>query len=272
MALHFGIIEIRNIIKIIQEYYGDDFSNHAMTSFRRRLAGFAEKKKIAHTADFAEKLKTSDFYQDFLYSLAVEDTEMFRDPETWTAIKDTILPKACKNGCKIWMAGSNTGEELYSLIIMLYENNYLQNVELLCSTFSQKRIDEIKSGNIPYKKLEISDSNYKRFKGLHNYYDYFSDIANKPVFNTNLLDNVSFSNLNLMRDILPDDVDVLIYRNQMLYFNRVLQHKILENLQQSLNKGGFLIIGNKESIDSFNIYNSFTTINKAEGIYKKPAY
>lgn len=271
MAIPLGIIEIRNIIKTIRENYGDDFSNYAMTSFRRRLSAFIDKKKISHISELLEMLRSVSLYEEFLYNLAVEDTEMFRDPGMWQILKTKVLPELCKNQCTIWMAGSNSGEELYSLLILLYENNLMDRTHVICSNFSQKAVDQIANGEISTKKIEPSQANYKRFGGLHSFDDYFTIKSKQHIFQKDLLAHVNFKILSLMRDNLPE-TDLLIYRNQMLYFNRVLQHQVLENLHGSVNHGGYLVIGNKESIESFNIYNYFTAAYKAEGIYKKPLH
>lgn len=272
MALQLGIIELRNIIKTIREHYGDDFSNYAITSFKRRLRLFIEKKKITHISEFLQMLEASTFYEDFLYHLAVEDTEMFRDPEMWSMLKTKLLHKVCSRGCKIWVAGSNSGEELYSLLIMLYETDYLKNADIICSTFNQKSLSVIKNGILHHKKLEASEANYSRYGGLTDFNAYFTSTNNNQVFKQEFLEHVNFMTLNLIRDMLPEEADLILYRNQMLYFNRVLQHEVLEKLHNSLNPGGYLVIGNKESIESFNIYNSFSTIDKSEGIYKRPSH
>lgn len=271
MAIQLGIIEIRNIVKTIKEYHGDDFTNYAMTSFRRRLAAFIEKKNTAYIAELLDMLKSPSIYEEFLYTMAVEDTDMFRDPATWAQLRDYILPRACTDKCKIWMAGSNSGEELYSLLIMLYEQGYLNTADIICSTFSQKRLEEMKQGRMHFKKVENSRANYDRYAGLHTFSDYFDNLNENPTLKPFLLQKVRFSNIKIMREPLSDNTHLLIFRNQMLYFNRVLQHQVLEKLHGSINKGGFFVIGNKESIESFNIYNSFTPINQAEGIYKKPS-
>ena len=268
--MRLGIKEIRNIVRIIKERYGDDFSDYAMPPFKRRLEQFIARKKYNSLLDFIEALRANEsVYKNLLYFLAVPDTEMFRDPNMWIYLKDTILPSLSRKNSNIWIAGSNSGEELFSFAITYKESDIKVNDNILCTTNNSKSLDKVKSGVFDTAIMEINKTNYKKYNQNGIFSEYFENTDKMATFNQSLTQDFTFETINLLEDSLPKDIDLMLYRNQMLYFNRTLQHKILENIHKALVPGGYFIIGSKESIESFNIYNSFIPIYREEGIYKK---
>ena len=271
MALKIGIIELRNLVKTIHDKYGVDFSNYAMTSFKRRVSTFAHNKSITDMLELIDALNNSPlFFDDFLSTLSVEDTEIFRDPEMWKSLIQDIIPKIGQQRARIWVAGSISGEELASMLIAINEAQPKQKPQVICSTLSERRLEKMKGGVFDIRKLDSNKNNFERIAPKAKFDNYFKTANNYIKLSHTLLENVEFRKLNLATDSLPSEIDLLHYRNQMLYFNRVLQHDILKRLHSSLVPNGYLIIGNKESIASFNIYDSFKTVNKNEGIYRRP--
>lgn len=266
-----GIIEIRNLIKTVKETYEVDFTNYAMTAFRRRLELFLGQYNFYAFGDFLQALEQQPtVYEDFLYTLAVPDTEMFRDPGLWIKLKEKVLPRLENPKPTIWMAGSNTGEELASLLILLHETHWLSKTRVIASCFSNKRLQWMQTRKLDAKNTDAFKANYKRYAQRDNLQDYYRTEGNYLVMHADFYKNVDFRPLNVIKDELPGSVDMLMYRNQLLYVNRVMQHEILERLHKTLVPGSHIILGNKESIESYNIYNAFISVDAGEGIYKKP--
>lgn len=265
-----GIVEFRNIISSINEYYGVDFSNYALTSFKRRLEKFIHDNRIAYPVDLIEKIRSdSVFYEKFLRDITVKDTEMFRDPSYWIVMRNEILPKLLKEGnLKIWVANSNSGEELYSLAITLSELGMLHKARIIATNISQKNIDYIKTGVYDLKKIEAYQSNYERTDGVRKLSDYYITNNNKAYMDSSLIDNVEFVSYNMFAEESLGEFKFISFRNVMLYYNRTLQNQALEIIYNSLLKGGFMAIGIKETLSDV-IIGKYILVNKDEKIYKK---
>lgn len=270
--IEIGIVETRNIIRILNDKYNLDFSNHALTSFKRRL----EKVILVNNLKNADNLllKLSDektFINKFLKEIAIESTEMFRDPSLWRWMRDDFFPQQIKPNqpYKIWLPDCVSGDELYTLCILLIEHGWLDKVKIIASSIIDEQIEVIKSGFLQFKKIDLSNENYKRHNGLRNFTDYYKLENNIAYRDTSLIDRVEFVKHNITIDLPLKDVKLIIFRNHMIYYNPSLQAKILKKLHQSLSFNGHLIIGAKENIEGSIKENEFILVNKNENIYKK---
>jgi len=266
-----GIIDFRNIIKVIQEVYNIDFSDYALTSLKRRLEKVMTINCFNTVDEMLMKLKdSSDFFENFLFDISVEDTEMFRDPSFWRELKDVILPKTI-NGTEysIWMPDLTSGEELFSLAIVLQEMEIFHNTKIIATSMSQKNLDTIKSGVLDSKKMEINIANYKRMKSKDNMQSYFVETNGKVEIDLKLIENVHFEKINMLTDKLPTKVKLILYRNKLIYFNQPLQSRVLSLLHQALVPGGHFVIGIKETLDIFNTEKKFLQVDESENIFKK---
>jgi len=209
-------------------------------------------------------------FQIFLQEISIPDTEMFRDPSYWKIFRDQIIPGFLqRNEFNIWIASSITGEELYSLCIILKEEHLLKNVKICATNISQRNIDFIRSGIYDLKKMEINEANYERYEGKYNLNEYYKTFNNKAYMDTSLIDNVKFINFDIIKDEFPYEIEILFIRNMMLYFNRYLQNLVIQEIDKKIKKGGFLTLGVKESIIENNISSQYIKIYKEENIFKK---
>lgn len=268
-----GIVDTRNVIKVLLDDFGYDFRDYALTSFKRRLDQVINGNSLRDADGLIARLQNSkDFIDQFLFDVTPETTEMFRDPSFWRVLRDEVLPETTKgspNKPRIWLASFDSGEELYSLTIMLKELNLLDSVQLYANVFTDKCIQRIKSGRLDPKDLETNEANYQRLNGKLQYSSYYRMEGNTIVFDTELVKNVIFikQNTNLEND--PGAVKLVIFRNQTIYYNQLLQDKILQKLSSSLVAGGFLALGIKETLENTNANNKFTVFNDNEKIYKR---
>jgi chemotaxis protein methyltransferase CheR len=267
-----GIVETRNIIKAIQDTYGLDFRDYALTSFKRRLEEIITNNGLKDAEGLINRLTNyKDFIDYFLSEIAPETTEMFRDPSLWRSVRDEIIPEIVKgsNKPKIWVASFDSGQELYSLAIVLKEAGLLSEVQIYASALSDKTVDKIKTGKIDVKELEVNDANYVRLNGKLSFSDYYKIENGLPILDSSLIQNVTFVKINTVYDNIPGGIKFILFRNQMIYYNQLLQDKVLMNLSNSVVPGGYLAIGIKETLENTNTSNKFTVFNDLEKIYKK---
>lgn len=268
-----GIVDTRNVIKLIQERYNCDFSDYALTAFKHRLEYVLSLRSIKHIDIMINKLSTDQpFFDQFLDDISVPSTEMFRDPSLWRYLKDELIPSlyAENSNFKIWLPGAVSGDELFSLCILLKEIGLLGKVQVMVSCLSEKSIDYIKSGAIKASKIELSEENYTRANFKDSFSNYCKEI--KPgifIRDTSLIADVTFSKQDIELSGGQNGVKLVLYRNKMIYFNPTLQIKILKQLYNCLLTNGYLIVGIKEFLANLYNVNDFLLVHPHESIYKK---
>jgi chemotaxis protein methyltransferase CheR len=269
-----GIVETRNVIKAIFDTYGYDFRDYALTSFKRRLEDVITKNGLKDAEGLIYRLQSNkDFFELFLKEVTPETTEMFRDPSFWRVLREEIVPELAKSSSKvkIWIAAFDSGEELFSLCILLKEMNLLDRFQIYASAFSEDITKKIISGRIDAKQLEVNEANYERSNGKAKYSDYYTSLpANGSItIDPSLIQGVTFVKQNTLYNNAPSAIKLVLFRNQIIYFNQILQDKVLNEIHGSIVPGGYLVLGAKETLENTNSSNKFTVTNESEKIYKK---
>jgi len=267
-----GIVDTRNIIKTLQDVYNYDFKNYALTFFKRRVEKVIVKYNLKDADGFIKRTETDrDFFEIFLQEICVENTEMFRDPSLWRVLKEELFPHIIKDATnfKIWFPEVSSGEELFSTAIILKKLNLAHNVQLIASSISELDIEKTKKGIFDPKKGEVNDANYKRIFTHGELSDYYTQEEDKAYWDTSLIDNTKFIKQNIIFDDYPKGIKLVLFRNQMIYYNQILQERYIKTVYSSLVPGGHFIIGNNEKIDYWNSDKDFTLVNQDESIYKK---
>lgn len=267
-----GIIDYRNIVSTIQEAYNMDFSNYAFTAFKRRIERVIQMNNMNSVNDLTARIRDDEsFLETFLYDISIEETEMFRDPSLWRELRDDLFPKIITGNSefRIWLPEVTSGEELYTLLIVLRESKLIDKVKVHASCASQRNIDKIHSGVYNQKKMETNNANYKRYKGTAQLSNYYSLKKNDAYMSPELFDNVKLTKHNFLEAPEPTKIKLVLYRNRLIYFNKKLEHDALRILHRSLLPGGYFIIGIKESLECCNADKKFVLVNKNESIYKK---
>ncbi len=266
------ISELRELTEFIKSKHEYDFTDYAMSSFRRRVFRFLELYKIASVSMLIEKLKSEpDFIDNFVDEITVNVTEMFRDPSFWREVRDHIIPNILLNHKKIniWHAGCSSGEEVFSMSILLREMGIDDRVRLIATDLDTTILERAKKATITLKNMELNQKNYVRFQGTKNLSDYFNIVNDKAVIKPEIVDSISFREHDLVKGGIFNKFDLVLCRNVMIYFNQTLQNEVLKKLHESLFKHGYLIIGSKESLIWCEIANKFIVVNNEEKIYKK---
>ncbi len=267
-----GIVDTRNILKSISERHDLDFKNHALTFFKRRLEHILDTYRLRGPDVLVDKIKNDpEFFEFFLKEVCIETTELFRDPSLWRYLKDKFLPGLLRgaNRFKIWFPEVSSGEELYSLAILLNEMGHLDKVRFVVGSISQLRLDELQKGLLDMKKMEVNHANFKRIFNDARLEDYYTTRGETGYIDTGLLKNVEIERQNTYYERQPNNVKLIMWRNQMLYFNQILQERLLKSFCRALVPGGHLIIGMNERIDYWNSGKDYILVGEKENIYKK---
>lgn len=271
--LDLSISELRNINNGIKELFDEDMTIFAHTAYKRRMGAFISNYSLQNASGLLERLKANPAFFDILISeISPEVTEMFRDPSYWRVVRFQILKELFEKVSgqpKIWMAGCTSGEELFSMAIILHDAVLSDKVQLLVSSNSDKSISKIKSCVFNPKKLEAGKANYSRLQGKSEFEKFYSIKAGKGFWSSTLINNVTWLEKWSLFKNPPKNVNFISFRNRLIYYNSSYQTKIIETLYDSLVPGGYLVIGTKETLGSYGISKKFAVVNKTENIYKK---
>jgi chemotaxis protein methyltransferase CheR len=266
------IVDIRKLTETIRDRYGYDFSNYAMSSFKRRIQRILELYRFSNLTALIEKIASEEaFFKDFLSEITVNVTEMFRDPSFWRELRDNVIPNILLNHerVSVWHAGCSSGEEVYSMAILLKEMGILDNARIVATDIDEVILDKAKSGVFSKKNVDLNEKNYIRFRGDRQFGDYYQLHNDQVIVDRDLIRNVSFRKHDLVNGVVFSKFDLILCRNVMIYFNQTLQNAVLKKLHESNFKYGYLAIGSKESLIWCEIANKFIVVNNEEKIYKK---
>jgi len=264
-------IEIDLLLQAIYLKYGYDFRNYAKASVRRRvrhrlsLSGLKTISEMTHTL-----LYDQQFFETLLLDLSVNVTEMFRDPTFFRALRKAVLPALKWEPClKVWHAGCASGEEVYSMAILLKEEGLHKNVRIYATDANEAMLAKAKKGIFPIDRMKLYTRNYINAGGLASFADYYTSGYDYAVIDNVLKTNIVFSDHNLVTDGVFGEMDLILCRNVLIYFNRELQDHVFELFWQSLRPGGFLCLGSKESIHFSKCADDFESAAKGQKIYQK---
>jgi chemotaxis protein methyltransferase CheR len=264
-------IEIDLLLEGVRRRYGYDFQHYSYASLKRRLEHARQEARVARFSEMLDPLlHDEDFFDTFLKSLSVSVTEMFRDPPFYRAVREKAAPiLRTYPFVKIWHAGCATGEEVYSMAILLHEEGLLSRARLYATDFNKHSLDAAKKGVYPARAMAAHAANYRAAGGKADFSAYFSagyDLAKMKDF---LRERVTFSYHNLVTDGVFGEMNLVCCRNVLIYFDKVLQDRALALFADSLRHGGFLCLGSKETLHFSAAEKQFETVDAKQRIYKK---
>ncbi|MBA4239303.1 MAG: chemotaxis protein CheR [Sphingobacteriaceae bacterium] len=250
--------------------YNTDLSLYAMASLERRLDRFLSLYHFDSIYHLTDKLiQDNQYYDFFIKEITVNTTEMFRDPTCWKIIRDEILPSLKElPTIRIWHAGCSSGEEVFSMAILLKELGLFDKAKTIASDLNKEVIENAKQGIYSLKSVPINEENYIKSGGLFSLNKYYTVKDNTIQMDSHLLENVKFMRHDLSTGIPFSKFDIILCRNVMIYFNKTLQENVFQLFQKSLFKNSFIIIGKKESMAYYTNAREFSEYNEAEKIYK----
>lgn len=234
----------------IDEVYGYDFTDYARASLKRRINRLLSLDRFPSFAEFRFKIKMSaDYFNRFIEQITVNVTEMFRDPDFYLALRKEVLPVLSTYPfIRIWHAGCSTGEEVYSMAILLREMNLLHKSILYATDINPKVVQQATSGIFPLMHMKQYSENYIRSGGQQEFSQYYTAGNNKVMFDQSFKKHMVFSTHNLAAESSFNEFQLIICRNVLIYFDKDLQAKVFHLFDESLEKLGFLALGSKESL------------------------
>jgi chemotaxis protein methyltransferase CheR len=262
------------IILILNEIYnitGYSFKDYSAAVVMRRLQRRLTSDKISTLQELLAKLrKNPDYAFELVPDFSIHVTEMFRNPHFFKYIREDILPELSKREfIRIWVAGCSSGEEVYSLAILLHEAGLYQRCRIYATDMNEGIILQAKSGKIPLNKLDGYARNYISAGGKDLFINYFHYKEEVPYLRTDLLKNILFSHHNLVSDRSFNEFHIIFCRNVLIYFNQFLRDKVHSLLFDSLADNGYLALGDKETI-RFTKYAAFYRhLSPLQKLYKR---
>lgn len=264
-------IEMNLLLKAVYLKYGYDFSHYSKAHLKRRIIQRLKLSNLNTISELQNKiLWDKKFYRAFLQDLSINVTEMFRDPEFYRAFKEKVIPALLTYPhIKVWHAGCSTGEEVYSLAIILEEANLLSRTRIYATDINKNVLEIAKQGIYSNKEMELYAENYIDSGGQGKLSDYYTSKYGSVIFDKSLSKNVVFADHNLVTDGIFAEVNLVFCRNVLIYFDKELQNKVLTLFTNSLIKRGFLCLGTKESLQFSDIADNYEIIDKKMKMYRK---
>ena len=266
-------IEFDLILEAIYQKYGYDFRNYAKASLRRRLRYRLSQSNLKTISEMQHKLlNDKKFFDTLLLDLTINVTEMFRDPSFFKALREIVIYELKKQPfIKVWHAGCSSGEEIYSTAILLKENGMYESSLIYATDTNEMVLDKAKSGIFPIEKMKDFTVNYRKAGGLASFADYYTARYDNAIMDNSLKKNIVFSNHNLVTDSVFGEMDLIMCRNVLIYFNRELQDRVFRLFMDSLRPGGFLCLGSKETIRFSSFSENFENVIEKERVYRRIA-
>jgi chemotaxis protein methyltransferase CheR len=262
--------ELRLLIEEVHEYYGYDFSGYTKASLKRRIDRLLQLDGFRSFPELMYRVRTdSAYFERMVEEITVNVTEMFRDPGFFSVIREEILPQlAPKPFIRIWHAGCSTGEEVYSMAILLKEANLLHKTLLYATDLNAEVLATAKKGIFPLRMMKEYSENYLASGGREDFSSYYTAQYGLAKFPEMLTSRMVFSQHNLVSDHSFNEFDLILCRNVMIYFDKELQDKVLLLFDESLASLGFLALGTKENLKFSTVYRKYQQVGKHK-IWKK---
>jgi chemotaxis protein methyltransferase CheR len=271
MSVDIEKIEINLLLEGIYQRYGYDFRKYAGAHVKRRVKHlFATSGFASISAMQQQILYDGEYFAALLEKLTINVTEMFRDPRFFLALRNEIVPLLKTYPfMKIWHAGCATGEEVYSMAILLEEEGGLERSQIYATDMSESALKSAKEGIVAPGEIQKYTRNYQKAGGKRSFGDYFSARYDAAILNRNLKERIVFANHNLVTDGSFGEMQMIVCRNVLIYFNTELQDKVIKLFYESLSPGGILCLGAKESLRGSSYSSCFEPLLKKEKIFQK---
>lgn len=264
-------IELRMLVEAVYLKYNYDFRDYTGASQKRRVLVAMREMECDTVSELQSKvLHEPNGFAQLLQYLTIPVTEMFRDPEYFLAIREQVAPLlSTYPSLKIWVAGCSTGEEVYSLAILLKEEGLLERSIIYATDINPESLEAARRGVFPLERMRLYTENYQKAGGKAAFSDYYTAAYGGALFNRELMENVTFADHSLATDSVFSETHFVSCRNVLIYFNRRLQDRVFGLFHESLCHRGFLGLGSKESIDFSSYAERFEPLARRERLFRK---
>jgi chemotaxis protein methyltransferase CheR len=265
------VLEVELLLEAVYRRYGFDFREYAQASLKRRLWRRMNAEGLSTVTQLQDRLlHDAACMERLLLDLSINVTAMFRDPSFYVAFRNEVVPALRTYPfTRIWCAGCSTGEEVYSLAIVLQEEGLYDRTRIYATDINEQVLETARSGVFPLDKMKQHTQNYIKAGGTREFSEYYVAAYDSARFSRALTENVVFAQHNLASDHAFNEFNVIVCRNVLIYFDRTLQDRVHQLFYESLDTFGVLALGHKESVSFTPFADSYEVVDAAERIYRK---
>lgn len=269
--LELETLEIELLLEAIFRYYGYDFRNYAAASLKRRIWSAINVEGLTTVSGLQEKvLHHKDCLERFLLTLSINVSAMFRDPSFYLAFRTVAVPiLRTYPFIRIWHAGCSTGEEVYSMAILLQEEGLYDRCRIYATDINEAVLKRAKIGIFPLERMQDYTQNYQQAGGSRSFSEYYTSGYEQAIFSSSLKQNLVFSQHNLVGDGPFNQFNVILCRNVLIYFDKTLQERVQSLFYKSLIRFGILGLGRQESLRLTSYNHCYEELINCEKLYRK---
>lgn len=264
-------IEVELLLEGIYRHYGFDFRGYAYSSLKRRIWKRMEQEGIGRISELQDLvLHDAAMMEKLLLDLSINVTAMFRDPGFYAAFREKVVPLLRTYPfIRVWHAGCSTGEEVYSMAVLLHEEGLYDRARIYATDINEVVLQRARTGIFPLEKMQEYTQNYLRAGGTRSFSEYYTAKYDGALFDASLTRNVVFSQHNLVTDGSFAEFNVIVCRNVMIYFDRTLQNRVHRLFHESLARFGVLALGNKETLRFTEFEDRYEVLDAREKIFRR---
>ncbi|PWK14491.1 CheR family methyltransferase [Tumebacillus permanentifrigoris] len=264
-------IEMQLLLEGMHRMYGFDFKNYSLPFLERRIRHRMHTEKLPTISALQEKvLHEPTVMERLLNDFSVNVTEMFRDPSFYVAFRHHVVPLLREYPhIRIWHAGCSTGEEVYSMAILLHEEGLYHKARLYATDMNEHSLRRAVGGVFPLQRMQQYTKNYLQAGGTKAFSEYYSAVHDTVQFHAFLQENLVFAQHNLVTDRSFNEFQVIVCRNVMIYFDQLLQNRVHKLFYESLSNGGILALGSREGLAFTSQAQDYEEVDGAEKLYRK---
>ncbi|MDQ0255785.1 chemotaxis protein methyltransferase CheR [Evansella vedderi] len=267
-------LEVELFLEGLYQHYGFDFRNYAYSSLKRRLSLRANLENVKSISELQGKVfREPEIMKRLLNDLSINVTEMYRDPSFFKAFRTEVVPHLrSEPSIRIWHAGCSSGEEVYSMAILLHEEGLLEKSQIYATDMNETILEKAIDGEISIRHMKSYTKNYQQSGGEKEFSEYYTVNDDYVSIKPFLKENIVFAHHNLVTDHSFNEFHVIVCRNVFIYFNAELKNRVYHLFNESLSDNGFLCFGNKETITDRDALTFFKEVDPIEKIYRKESF
>lgn len=264
-------IELKLLLEAIYLMYGYDFRAYSKASVKRRVQHRMAMSGLNSISQMIEKvIHDREFFVLLLNDMTVNVTEMFRDPWFYKTFREEVVPLLRSYPfIKIWHAGSSTGEEIYSMAILLTEEGLYDRTQIYATDIDKVVLEKARKGIYPLSSFKQYSENYLKAGGKVQLSNYYTAKYDSVIMDQRLKKNIVFADHDLATDQVFGEMQVVVCRNVIIYFDRELQRRVFSLFRDSLDLGGVLCLGSKETMRFSGCEEEFEVLARESRIYRK---
>ena len=264
-------VELRLLLEAVAHVHGFDFREYARSSLRRRVRHLMRDEGLSTISALQDRvLHEPAMLPRLVQGLSVSVTSMYRDPGFFRAFRERVVPVLRTYPVvRLWHAGCSTGEEVYSMAVLLDEEGLYERCRIYATDMNEAALEKAAAGAFPLPAMREYTARYLAAGGRRSFSEYYAVRSRDVVFHRGLRRHVVFAQHNLVTDGSFNEFNVILCRNVLIYFNRGLQERVHRLLYESLGRLGFLGLGSKETVQFTPFERSYQVLDAPHKLYRQ---